>query len=237
MAPSHVEIRAELCAPGQLFEMVDVEIRGVPLRAWKNAAACLGDVLERGKDAGGARLHPPGKRACHARRAPPAGGGVRIRRSSTTSACVAATGSSIRDAQLSGVVGRVLRRHAVGAVAVPLNVWWNGRGAGVRVADGNGASVLVADGERLERLVLHVQQLGDVRLVGTRLDDRKGAAELPAGVVDFAGLTGYAVVAATGRPDVVVEPDDDATHLLHVGHPGPAEGRARDPPQHLHATS
>ena len=37
MAKSVDEIRAELTAPGQLFEMDEVDIRGVPTRVWKNA--------------------------------------------------------------------------------------------------------------------------------------------------------------------------------------------------------
>ena len=49
---SHPRDRAMLCAPGQLFEMEDRD-PGHPTRVWKNAARCLGDVLEHGR-----RAHP-----------------------------------------------------------------------------------------------------------------------------------------------------------------------------------
>ena len=46
---SHPEIVATLSAPGQPFEMEELEIRGVPTRVWKNAARCLGEVLDHGR--------------------------------------------------------------------------------------------------------------------------------------------------------------------------------------------
>jgi long-chain acyl-CoA synthetase len=37
MVKSVAEVRADLTAPGQLFEMDEVELGGVPIRVWKNA--------------------------------------------------------------------------------------------------------------------------------------------------------------------------------------------------------
>ena len=34
-------VRAELCEPGQLFELEEVEVRGVRVKAWKNAAPSM----------------------------------------------------------------------------------------------------------------------------------------------------------------------------------------------------
>jgi long-chain acyl-CoA synthetase len=223
MARSHAEIRDELCAPGQLFEMVDVEIRGIPYRVWKNAPACLGDVLEQGKDTGGARDF------------------IRLGDAHLTHADhyrqVTAFASRLVD-EFGVVKGdRVaiaMRNYPewsvaffaatmVGAVAAPLNAFWNGSELAFGVTDAD-AKVLVADGERLERLAPHVRELGDVRLVGTRLDDRNGAAELPDGVVDFAAFTGLTEDAATDRPDVVVEPDDLATLFYTSGTQGRPKG-------------
>ena len=67
----------------------------------------------------------------------------------------------------------------IGAVATPLNAFWNGSELAFGVTDSESA-VLIADGERLERLAPHARELGDVALVGTRLDDRAGDVR-PAG--------------------------------------------------------
>src|ERR1700722_3505022 len=39
------EADAQLTAPGQMFEMDEVEIRGVPTKVWKNCPATLADIL------------------------------------------------------------------------------------------------------------------------------------------------------------------------------------------------
>ena len=50
-APSVAEVTAALTAPGQLFEMEEVAIRGIPTRTWKHAPPSLRAVLE------GSRVH------------------------------------------------------------------------------------------------------------------------------------------------------------------------------------
>jgi hypothetical protein len=56
MPPSIAEVHAALTAPGQMFEMEEVVIRGIPTRTWKHAPPSLRAVLE------GSRVH--GKHAC-----------------------------------------------------------------------------------------------------------------------------------------------------------------------------
>ena len=46
MVKSVADVRAELTAPGQLFEMDTVDIGGVPIRVWKNAPGTLRNVLD-----------------------------------------------------------------------------------------------------------------------------------------------------------------------------------------------
>ena len=46
MVKSVAEVRAELTAPGQLFEMDEIDLRGVPIRIWKNAPGTLRNVLD-----------------------------------------------------------------------------------------------------------------------------------------------------------------------------------------------
>ena len=45
-APSIAEVTAALTAPGQMFEMQEVVIRGLPTRTWKTAPRSLREVLE-----------------------------------------------------------------------------------------------------------------------------------------------------------------------------------------------
>ena len=45
MSPSVAETNAALTAPGQMFEMEEVSIRGLPYRVWKNAPPSLRTVL------------------------------------------------------------------------------------------------------------------------------------------------------------------------------------------------
>src|SRR2546421_11061316 len=44
--PSIAEVHATLTAPGQMFEMDEVDIRGIRTRIWKNAPPTLRTVLE-----------------------------------------------------------------------------------------------------------------------------------------------------------------------------------------------
>ena len=46
MAMTIAEIREQLTGEGQLFEMDELEIRGIPTRVWKNAPPTLRAVLE-----------------------------------------------------------------------------------------------------------------------------------------------------------------------------------------------
>src|SRR5438445_8640362 len=52
MAASITEVHAALTAPGQMFEMDELEIRGIPTRVWKNAPPSLRTVLEQSRGHG-----------------------------------------------------------------------------------------------------------------------------------------------------------------------------------------
>src|SRR5438309_7065503 len=54
MAMSIPEVHAALTAPGQMWEMDEVEIRGVPTRVWRNAPPTLRHVLEQSRAHGDA---------------------------------------------------------------------------------------------------------------------------------------------------------------------------------------
>ena len=54
VTPSVAAVTAALTAPGQLFEMEEVVIRGIPTRTWKNAPPSLRAVLELSRGHGAA---------------------------------------------------------------------------------------------------------------------------------------------------------------------------------------
>jgi long-chain acyl-CoA synthetase len=53
--PTHAQIAARLCAPGQFFETETTEVSGIATRVWKHAPRSLPDVLQQGSSAGGDR--------------------------------------------------------------------------------------------------------------------------------------------------------------------------------------
>jgi len=211
--PSHAQIAERLCAPGQFFEIETVEVSGIATRAWRHAPRCLPDVLEQGKSNGGDRdfIRLGDERLTHAEHY----------------AQVTALATRLRD-ELGVAKGdhvAIAMRNLpewsiaffaatmIGAVAVPLNSMWNGAEMAFAITDST-ASVLIADGERLERLAPHLAELPHVKIIGTRLDDRKGSGGLPAGITSLAALTDG--VQAT-RPEVDIAPDDHATIFYTSG--------------------
>jgi long-chain acyl-CoA synthetase len=74
-------------------------------------------------------------------------------------------------------------------------------------------SVREVDEKRYERVVDQTAALDEIILVGTRLDDRKTAAALPAGIVPLDALLDR----PGSRPAVAVQPDDPATIFYTSG--------------------
>ena len=99
-----------------------------------------------------------------------------------------------------------------GAIATPLNAFWNGAELAFAIADAEPA-VLIADGERFERLSGAADALHGTALIGTRLDDRKTDTPLPSGIIDLAEL----LEGRSTTPRVNIEPDDLATIFYTSG--------------------
>ena len=189
--PSLEEATAALTAPGQLFEMEEVDIRGVPTRVWKNCPASLqgdpralprprrhrlsrlrgrahhlrGALPHRGDDRPGAArpLRRRARRPCGHRHAQPPGVG-------------------------HGVLGRGRGRRRGGA---PERVVDEPR-APLR-AGGSGTTAAFVDAARLERLAAHLADLPELRAVVVTHEDRVAAPTLPESAVpaaSFAKLVG-----------------------------------------------
>jgi long-chain acyl-CoA synthetase len=210
---SYSEIHAALCASGQFFEIETRDILEVPTRTWKNAPGTLGEVLEQGGRNAGSRdfIVLGDERMSHARHLEMA----------TRVAANLVDELGVQKGDRVAIAMRNLPEWSVaffaatmiGAIAVPFNAFWNGEELAFAMSDCE-PKILFGDGERLERLAGFPDVLRDVVLLGTRLDDRKGATELPPGIRDF---NQFLQGDTADRRDVRIEPDDFATIFYTSG--------------------
>jgi len=211
--PTVQEVDAALTAPGQPFEIEVIDVFGRPTPTWKHAARNLGDVLESGHRTGGDRpfIVLGDQRLTHAEHYDQV---LRFARSLVED-------FGVEHGDRVAIAMRNLPEWSVaffaatmaGAIAVPLNAFWNGLELAFGVTDCE-PKVLVADGERFQRLSEHVDVLHGVRLVGARLADAKSDELPPPDVVAFESMLDRAT---SGPPAVSVGPDDYATIFYTSG--------------------
>jgi len=224
MSPSVAETNAALTAPGQMFEMEEVSIRGLPYRVWKNAPPSLRTVLELSRGYGERTfLVYEDERTSfeeHFRQA-------------ATLAQRLIDHYGVEKGDRVAIAMRNFPEWAVafwaaaatGAIVVPLNAWWTGPELEYGLAD-SGAKVLVADGQRLERLAPHLSGLSELTgVIGVRTTDDDGIWNVPPEADAYQDVLGEQPAAAgITLPDVTLEPEDDATIFYTSGTTGKPKG-------------
>src|SRR5437764_14686818 len=217
MTMTIAEATEVLTASGQIFEVADETVRGIPMKIWKNAPPSLRAVLEMSRGHGDQtflvyedeRMTFEGhfRTVAHLARRLVDDYGVK------KGDRVAIAMRNFPEWSLA-----FWAAAAAGAVVVPLNAWWTGDELAYGLAD-SGAKVLFADAEREERLRPHWDELGDLQ----RVVVARSTGAVDAGHERFEEVLGE-VPADAALPAVDLDPEDDATIFYTSGTTGRPKG-------------
>ena len=211
MSMTYEEAVAEVCGPGQRFEVGDTVVDGIDYKVFVNAPGSIRDLFAPARGVDRTFLVYEDERWSF--------GEVMAGADALGAALVERYGVKKGDR-----VAIAMRNYpewivsfagilSVGAISVSLNAWWTEDELDYALED-SGATVLIADHERVERAHKSTERLG-IRVVAVRH-----------GESTFANVDRWSdvVVPGTPLPEVEIGPDDDATILYTSGTTGHPKG-------------
>ncbi len=219
------EATATLTAPGQMFELDTVTIRGVSNRVWKNAPSTLRQVLDLSLNHADKDfiVYEDERYTFERQYRVAATMAHRLMEAGVAKGDRVAIAARNLPEWIFGFWGAV----SAGAIVVPLNAWWTGEELAYGLSD-SGATVALVDEDRLARIRPHLDELEYLRdvIVVSEKRDRDPELGEPHGRVricsfrDFIGDVDTAAV----PPTVTLDPDDDATMFYTSGTTGRPKG-------------
>ncbi|MCP4005815.1 MAG: acyl--CoA ligase [bacterium] len=203
---------ADVTGPGGQFEIVESEIRGVPVKVFKNTPTSLRDAFQVARSRSDEIFLVYEEE--------------RITFGQVMKAIDELAAGLVENFEVKrgDRVAIAMRNYpewiiafaaitSVGGIAVCLNAWWTAEEMAYGLED-SGSKVLVADQERLQRAEAALEKFG-VQAIGVRT-----SGDLPSGVTRYED----AVVKGASLPEVKIEPDDDVTILYTSGTTGFPKG-------------
>ncbi len=209
---SFPEAVAAVCAPDTMFELVDADVRGVPMKVFAGTPPSIRALFDLASLRGDAEfLVYEDERWSVADVLAQAG---RIGAMLVNDLNVAKGDRvSIAMRNYPEWISSFVAITSVGAVAVPLNAWWQTDELAFGIEDSGSVACLI-DSERLARLGDKAQSL-DCTFVAVRAE-----GELPDGVKLLEEL----LDSEATMPEVEIEPDDNVTILYTSGTTGRPKG-------------
>lgn len=221
-ALSVAQAHALLTAPGAMFELEAITLRGAPIKAYKNAPPTLLQLFEF------AQLHGPRDYMVYE--------GDRITFDAHRRAALAFAKrlqeEGVRKGDRVAIVMRNLPEWSVafwgavlvGAIATPLNAWWTGQELEYGLLD-SGSVVAVVDAERYERLREHLDRCPDLRRVFVARLTEENADPRVVKLEEVIGApASWASLPMAEAPGAALAPDDDVTIFYTSGTTGKPKG-------------
>ncbi|MCB1842963.1 MAG: acyl--CoA ligase [Halioglobus sp.] len=206
------EVRAQLCEPGQPFEIEEVTVNGVQVKAWRNAAASLREVwLQAGGHGDADYLVYEDERLTYSQAQDRV---ARIARWMTDNGIAQHDRVAIALRNYPEWMLCYWASVSIGAVVVGINAWWVPEELAYALQD-SAPRLLFADGERLQRFAGIKDSMPDMLAVGVRCDDSLGDVARPFSEV---------LKAEPELPEVTIHPDDDACIFYTSGTTGHPKG-------------